>query len=222
MPRLFITERELNFISDITKEFMKDINGQKIFYYAVSESRTQGGFYGESKDKVWHNPVEIDAIVDAETGMEVTVGKSSIDTSYTRKVFLHRRDILEKGINISTGDFFSFGDAFYEIATVISAKNMFGFAERQIGYEVTGIKARESLFKAPLQGPTDESRPEDNAIQTVFTQSRGENVDARGNPTGDVRDLVKSGALDKPLTSPAEVSSLGDPDEVGNAFYGDK
>jgi len=35
MARLFITPREIDFISDITKEVIKDVVGQKIFFYKV-------------------------------------------------------------------------------------------------------------------------------------------------------------------------------------------
>ena len=41
MARLFITERELDLISDLTKEVIKDVIGQRVFYYRVREDLTQ-------------------------------------------------------------------------------------------------------------------------------------------------------------------------------------
>ena len=38
MSRLFFSKREVDFVSDITKEFMKDIVGESIFYFAISET----------------------------------------------------------------------------------------------------------------------------------------------------------------------------------------
>ena len=35
MSRLFITHREIDFISDLTKEIMKDVRGQSIYLYKV-------------------------------------------------------------------------------------------------------------------------------------------------------------------------------------------
>ena len=35
MSRLFITQREIDFISDLTKEVIKDLAGQKIYFYRV-------------------------------------------------------------------------------------------------------------------------------------------------------------------------------------------
>ena len=35
MSRLFLGQREADFISDLTKEFIKDVAGQKSYYYTV-------------------------------------------------------------------------------------------------------------------------------------------------------------------------------------------
>jgi hypothetical protein len=41
MARLFITPREIQFINDLTKEYLKDTVGQKIYYFAISTKKTQ-------------------------------------------------------------------------------------------------------------------------------------------------------------------------------------
>ena len=65
MARLFITPREVDFISDLTKEINKDVIGQKIFYYRVREDLTNSHeVYEEAIDKVFDPPVEIAARVD--------------------------------------------------------------------------------------------------------------------------------------------------------------
>ena len=40
MARLFITPREIDFISDLTKEINKDVIGQKVFYYKIRADLT--------------------------------------------------------------------------------------------------------------------------------------------------------------------------------------
>ena len=65
MPRLFITPREIDFISDITKEIVKDVRGQKIFYYKVREDLSEvHEVYEESKEKIFDPPIEIEAAVE--------------------------------------------------------------------------------------------------------------------------------------------------------------
>lgn len=220
MSRLFITPRELNFISDITKEVIKDVIGQKIYYYPISEAKTLTvGIYNEAIKKVFDNPIIIDALVDSQYQIDTKIGKYGVDQQYKLELFVQYRDIVEKGINVQIGDFFSFNDVFYEITEEQVMRNIYGLPEHKDGVKIVGLKAREEQFKALLMGPTDISRPEDDAVQNTFEQQRGQTLDSRGEPTGDVRDLVKAGVLDPPLTGAREVSSRGDPDGVGSSFY---
>ena len=62
MARLFVTPREIDYISDLTKEITKDVIGQKIFYNKIREDLTNvHDVYEEAPDKVFNPPVELDA-----------------------------------------------------------------------------------------------------------------------------------------------------------------
>lgn len=220
MARLFITPRELNFISDITKELIKDVVGQKIYYYPISELKTQThGVYNEALQKVYDNPIAIDALVDNNFQTDTKIDKFGIDAQYKIEVFIQHRDLVDKGINVAIGDFFSFSDIFYEVTEKTFMRNIYGLPEHKDGIKLVATKAREGLFNAPVTGPTDISHTDADAVQTQFHQQRGESVDENGELTGDKRDLVDVGVLDKPLTGPKEVSERGDPRTVGPAFY---
>lgn len=220
MARLFITPRELNFISDITKEIVKDVIGQRIFLYPISEIKTKThGVYSEALRKVYDNPIALDAIVDTNFQNDTKIDKFGVDAQFKIEVYVQYRDLIDKGIEISIGDFFSFSDIFYEISERTFMRNIYGMPEHKDGVKLIGVKAREGLFDAPLVGPTDISYTDADAVQTEFNQQRGESMDSSGQPTGDKRDLVESGVLDKPLTGPKEVSQNGDPNNVGSAFY---
>ena len=220
MSRLFITPREINFISDITKELIKDVVGQKIYYYSISELKTKAhDVYNEALQKVYDNPIAIDALVDNNFQTETKIDKFGIDAQFKIEVFVQYRDLVDKGINVNIGDFFSFSDIFYEITERAFMRNIYGLPEHKDGVKLVGVKAREGLFKAPTLGPTDIARPDADAVQDTFVQQRGEAFDIDGNPTGDKRTLVDNGVLDKPLTGPKEVSERGDPDKVGSSFY---
>ena len=220
MSRLFITPRELNFISDITKEIIKDVVGQKVYYYAISELKTKThSVYNEALKKVYDNPIALDALVDNNFQNDTKIDKFGVDAQYKVEVYVQHRDLIDKGINVNIGDFFSFSDVFYEITERVFMRNIYGLPEHKDGVKLIGVKAREGLFKAPTLGPTDISRPEPDAVQDTFVQQRGEAFDKDGEPTGDKRDLVENGVLDKPLTGPKEVSPKGDESKVGSAFY---
>ena len=220
MSRLFITPRELNFISDITKELIKDVVGQKIFYFPISELKTQThAVYNEAMQKIYDNPIALDCLVDNNFQTDTMINKFGIDAQFKIEVFLQHRDLVDKGININIGDFFSFSDVFYEITERVFMRNIYGLPEHKDGVKIVGVKSREGLFKAPTIGPTDISRPDSDAVQETFVQQRGDAIDQDGNETGDKRDLVENGVLEKPLTGPKEVSPRGDETNVGSSFY---
>ena len=64
MARLFITKREIDFINDTAKEIVKDVIGQKIYYYPINELRTDiHVIYEESPNKIFDNPIEVECTV---------------------------------------------------------------------------------------------------------------------------------------------------------------
>ena len=219
MARLFITSRELNFISDITKEIIKDVIGQKIYYYPISELKTNThAVYNESMKKVFDNPIIVDALVDNNFQTDTKINTFGIDTQYRVEVFVQHRDLIEKGVNVAIGDYFSFSDVFYEITERVFTRNIYGMPEHKDGIKLVGTRVRDSQFKALTIGPTDISRPEEDAVQDTFVQQRGFDSNEEG-VTSDVRDLVKNGILDKPISGPRKVSPSGDKTGTGSAFY---
>jgi hypothetical protein len=220
MSRLFITPRELNFISDITKEFIKDVVGQKVYYYAVNENKTKtDGVYNEAVQKVVDQPIALDALVDAHFHDGTKINQFGVDQQYKIEVFLQYRDLVDKSIQVSVGDYFSFSDIFYEVTEINFMRNIYGLPEHKDGIKIVGTKARDTLFKAPVIGPTDINRPEPDAVQTEFYQQRGQETNAEG-VTGDKRDLQKDEVVGKPITGAKEVSPRGDKDGSGaSAFF---
>lgn len=223
MSRLFITPRELNLISDITKEFMKDVVGQKVYYYPINEVKTKvDGVYNEAVQKVFDNPIALDALVDSHFQTDTKIDQFGVDAQYKIEVYLQHRDLVDKGINVAIGDIFSFSDVFYEVTERAYMRNIYGLPEHKDGVKLVGTRARDSLFKAEVIGPTDISYSDPDAVQTTFHQQRGQAVNADG-PTGDKRDLQNDNILGKPITGAKEVSPRGDTEGSGaSSFYGDE
>jgi hypothetical protein len=219
MARLFITPRELNFIADITKELVHDIVGQRIFLYPISEIKTKvDSMYNESPQKVFDNPIEVGCLVDSNFQSDTVINTFGIDAKFKIEVYIQYRDLVDRGINVNIGDFFSFSDVFYEVTERKAMRNIYGLPEHKDGIKLIGTKARDGQFKALTIGPTDIARTEPDAVQTQFVQQRGAVTNKEGE-TGDVRDLQKDGVLDAPITGPKQTSPLGDATGAGAAFY---
>ena len=215
MARLFITPKEIDLISDLTKEIVKDVIGQKIYYFPISSLKTRiHDVYEESPEKVFDDPIEINCLVQYDA-TAVTTGKFGTEDFYSIEAFIQNRDMIDKKIQLYEGDFFSYGTIFFEVTQVVILDNIYGQAEYTAGVKLMGKEARKSQFVSKLFGPTDESYSDPDAVQKTFIQQRGFPENAEG-PTGDVRALIQDKVLTEPITGPAEVSPKG-----GNpsAFY---
>ena len=218
MARLFIGQREVDFMSDITKEIVKDIAGQKIYYYTVrADLSNVHDIYEESFEKIFNPPIEIECAVEWQP-QELRTTNFGTDKILTVSVYLHHRDLLDKNIDFKQGDYFSYGQYFFEATSLVYDKIVFGHIERIVSVKVIGKQTRIEHIDKPANGPTSEAYSDSIAIQTTFEQQRGLKED-------DIRQLRKDKVLEQPITGAKKVSPDGtvkSVNGVGSSFYGDE
>ena len=220
MARLFITQRELDFFSDIAKEVIKDINAQKIYYYPISEEKTKAHpIYDEAIRKIFDNPIIIEALIDNSFEKDTIINQFGIDKNFKIEVFVQYRDMIERGIEPSIGDYFTFSDVIFEITEVKVTRNIYGQAEHSDGIRIVGTPAREDSIAIKILGPTDIKYSDSDAVQKEFVQQRGYTTNDEGD-TSDTRALVNAGVIDPGLTGPKKVNEAAD-SNGRNAFYGE-
>jgi len=211
MARLFITPREIDFIADINKEIVKDIIGDVIYYYKVREDVSEvHDIYLEAPEKVFNPPVEIDARVQWNP-KEVRTDRFGVEGIYTTEVYIHYRDMLDRGIKLGTGDYFSHGDNFFEITSITYDKVIYGQVEHISGFVIKAKQARKGQIDVKPHGPTEEIYTDPDAIRENFVQQRGD------ASSGDSRALVQQGKVD----STTHVQQQVKKDSVSSSFYGD-
>jgi hypothetical protein len=217
MARLFIGQREADFISDITKELIKDVVGQKIYYYTVREDLSNvHDIYEESIHKIFNPPVEVECLIEWQPSVVKT---TRFGQEQLKKIvaYLHPRDLIDRNIDVKDGDYFSYGDNFYEITSVFTDQIAFGQVERVVSIKLNAIQTRiENINKTPL-GPTNEFYSDKDAIQTTFEQQRG-------LTETDKRQLVEDKVLEAPIGKARKVAPDGTERSVngiGSSFYGD-
>jgi len=212
MARLFITPREIDFIADITKEITKDVIGDVIYYYKVREDVSDvHEVYEEALDKVFDPPVEIDARIQWNP-REIKTDRFGYEGVYTTEVYVHYRDMIDRGIKLEEGDYFSYGDNYFEITSIIYDKVIFGQVEHISGYTLKGKQARKGQIDVtkPI-GPTEEIYSDPDGIKRTFKQQRGD------ASMGDRRELVAQGKVDDTTQVQQEVKE----DTSSSSFYGD-
>lgn len=218
MARLFLTPREIDFINDINKEIIKDVVGQKIFYYSVRHDVTKiHDVYEEAVEKIFNPPIEIEARVEYQPESN-RINRYGVEEYFTIEVYLHNRDLLDRNIDVKIGDYFSYDATFFEIIQQQVESNIYGQIEHSMGVKITGKQARLGQIQKIPNGPTSESYTDEGAVQETFVQQRGFEENRLG-VTGDVRALQEKGVLDKPISGPAEISKKADPEEITSSFY---
>lgn len=218
MARLFVGQREVDFFADITKEVIKDVAGQKIYYYTVREDLSNvHSVYEESMQKIFNPPIELECLVEWQPS-EVKTNQFGHEQIKTIAAFLHGRDLIDRDLNIRQGDYISYGEFFFEITSLIYDKIAYGQVERVVSLKLNAKQTRIDHILKKAIGPTSESYIDDDAIQTTFEQQRG-------TTDHDTRQLQEDGILEKPISGINKVSpddSVKSVNGVGSSFYGDK
>lgn len=219
MARLFIGQREIEFVNDITKEFMKDVVGQVIHYFPISSIKSDvHAVYNEAVRKIFENPIRIPALVGQPEWSSKTTNFGP-DTEAKIEVLLQYRDLQDKNIVLSEGDLFSYDDTLYEILTFVNAgKNIFGLAEHNASWKLTARSAR--LSQADISRlPSPRLAPDD--VQIVFEQQRGLAITSTGEATGDVRDIkTRLGHVMAPIALGTGAKKIDHNDENGDFIQG--
>lgn len=215
MARLFLSNREIDFINDASKELIKDVVGQKIYYYRVRPEVTNiHGVYEEAIDKVFDPPIEIECRVQY-TPEEVRANKFGSEEFYTIECWFLSRDLIERDIDINEGDFINFDATWFEVVKSTINSIIYGQIEHSMGVNVICKQARKGLIDIDPLGPTNERFTDPGSVEDTFVQQRGFGRNRLGE-TGDVRNLQEKGVLDAPISGPAEVSPSGG---ISSSFY---
>ena len=205
MPRLFITPREINLINDLAKEVVKDVVGQKIYLFQISEAKSNiHEIYEEASEKIFDNPIEIECLVEYQP-QSISTNQFGSEEYSTIKAYINSRDLIDRQIEILEGDFFSYGSIFFEVVTAPNSETLMGQIEYKSFITITGKQARKGQFISKVFGPTSEEHSDPDAVQDSFYQQRGFANNQLGK-TGDKRELISNGTIDKPITGPKEIS----------------
>jgi hypothetical protein len=193
MSRLFVGSRDIQFVNDITKEVLKDVIGQKIYYYAISTMATKvNKVYNESPNKIFEKPIALDVLI-GQPQWAVKDDRFGIEQMSTLEVLIQARDLIDKKISPNEGDYFTYGDVVFEVVSYLNLNNIFGQEEYECAYKIVGKQARPGEFDpAKIFSPRkDTGVPLEHSdeVQKVFEQQRGFTEDSQGKETGDVREV---------------------------------
>lgn len=162
MSKKFISQKELDFISKINKELIQDVIGQEVIYYMISEEHTVShSLYNESVNKVWFNPVRINALVEFDNSGVLSTN-FSLDSKYELTVRFHTEELEDRNIKPKEGDFIEFSQIVFEITAVTKPQMVFGLQSEKILTNCVCVPSREGQ----MQVNSNSSRFIDNTHPT--------------------------------------------------------
>lgn len=144
---LFFSDQDMNFISGINFELIKNVAGQWIIYYRIDERRTTLNLYGESKIKNFFAPVKVWTRCEF-LDPEQTTTNFTLDENRKVNVFFNRQMLTKINLKVTVGDFLSFGDTTYEIDKVTTLQPVHGIPFSMIEVKAECHRSRETQFNA--------------------------------------------------------------------------
>ena len=126
-PPLFTGEKERNLVKQINDEIIERVIGQTVLYYPISMDKTNfHPLYGESIKKNFLPPVRVYALISWE-GQETSTTNLGVDKRSRIKIYIHKRRLTEdQNLFVREGDFVQYGEAFYEILTLVEPNGFLG------------------------------------------------------------------------------------------------
>lgn len=200
MSRLYITNKEITLINDLAKETIKDIVGQFVLYYPISTLKTKiHPIYEEAIEKIFENPIKLDCLIN-QPEWNTTANTFGLEKSVKFEVMIQARDLIDRGMSVSEGDYFVYDSAVFEIQSYINLSNLFGQAEYDNAFKIVGRLARPGTFDPKYFAKKDSKNWNDANITKDWQQQRGL-AEINGQPTGDVRQVQERLAEEKPAVA---------------------
>lgn len=122
---LFGGPRARSFFRHHSRQIVNRIVAEEILYYKLSLSETKYNLYGESKNKMYYQPILIACLyqTDAQISEDQSFGKSRGQTAEFR--FL-RDDLIDISLVMEAGDIIYWQESYYEVDLVIENQRVMG------------------------------------------------------------------------------------------------
>lgn len=114
-----------SFFRHHSRQLVNRIIGEEVLYYKLSLSETKYNLYGESKNKMYLQPLLVACLylVDQQVSEDDTYGKSRGQTAEFR--FL-RDDLIDLNLVLEAGDIICWQESYYEVDLVIENQRIMG------------------------------------------------------------------------------------------------
>ena len=114
---LFGSRRDINLMTRISSELIKDIVEQEILYHKLSLEDTAVNLYGESLSKSYFNSVKLNCLI-TRGDQVIDIDEFGPDLGREASFAFIRRDLVDVNVVPEVGDILNWHEDYYEIDTV--------------------------------------------------------------------------------------------------------
>ena len=149
-PPLFLGKKERDLVKQVNDELVEKVIGQQILYYPIDMETTNfHDLYGEAIEKTFLPPVRVYALVKFDQDDTSYLDSVGVDNISEITVHFHKRRLTEdQDLFVREGDFVLYGDLYYEIMALSSARRLFGQVNQTFEISAKCKRARKGLFDA--------------------------------------------------------------------------
>lgn len=158
MAKKFIDTKAIAYIDAINRQLIQRVIGEEVIYYAISLKNTEvKRLYGEAVKKTASAPVRINALVKYENPNTRSMD-FGMDAVFNLEVYFHNKELTERNVKPTEGDFIEYGGIFFEITSVTQPQLVYGQIENKIMTKCVCITSREGQFQFGNQSDVDDDR----------------------------------------------------------------
>lgn len=146
---LYGSGRDASFLRRVNRELVNEHIDTEVQVYKIAPEYTKQNIYGESKHKIYYDPVVVSAIIDREVH-QVLANSEMLDFSRNASFAFIRDDLKDLNLFIEEGDVILWDNEYYELKNVYDDQlwagrnpdTLLGFVREQIpefGYSVSVV-----------------------------------------------------------------------------------
>lgn len=125
MP-LYFGSRDMSLFRHISKELVDAQISEEVAYYKFSLSETKVNIYGESKNKMYHNPVLLTCLYEVQDQITTDENPYGVDRNQLIDFKFLRYDLIQIGLVPEAGDIIMWQESYYEVDAIVENQRLGG------------------------------------------------------------------------------------------------
>jgi hypothetical protein len=152
---IFFKDAEESLFKLMGRELVERLITQHFTLYRINPGKTESNFYGESRHKVYKDPVEVIGRIQIQDADVISEGGIRRMAKGDMSAWIYLDHMNELGIDINVGDFIYYAGKYYEVYDPGYNKDSLNrkfAADREFYREILAKVVSEDVFQSTMGG----------------------------------------------------------------------